>query len=285
MNLADWHAGGKKIKVGDRALFVRVEGDGPWITLLHGFPSSSWDWSKVAPKLAGFRLLMPDFLGFGASDKPRGHIFSIAEQANLVEGLWKHFGVTETGLVSHDYGNSVAAELLARIPEGKSTTRITKAVVLNGSIYGDLNRLLFVQKLLRTPYLGAVITQFISEGLFQKNFQSVFSEKGRQTPGEYHEHWEAIHLQNGNRLYHRLVHHYGEEDRFGARWKPALESSSVPRHFVWGMDDPVSTGAMLARIRERGRGVTIRELPGVKHYPHLEVPDEVAKQILATFSP
>ena len=50
-------------------LFCRVEGDGPWLTLLHGFPTSSWDWSRVAPDLArSHRLLGFDFLGFGDSD-------------------------------------------------------------------------------------------------------------------------------------------------------------------------------------------------------------------------
>ena len=59
------------------------------MTLLHGFPSSSYDWAKLAPALARrHALLLPDLLGFGASDKPAQHEYSIHEQADIVEALW-----------------------------------------------------------------------------------------------------------------------------------------------------------------------------------------------------
>ena len=78
---------------------VPVRVAGPWLTLLHGFPTSSWDWAPVAPALAArYRLLALDFLGFGASAKPRRHRYRIAEQADLVEALWRHHGVTSTAL-------------------------------------------------------------------------------------------------------------------------------------------------------------------------------------------
>ena len=78
----------------ERAIFVRRMGDGPAMTLLHGYPSSSHDWAKVAPALRrAHRLLMPDFLGFGASDKPADHDYSLHEQADLVEALWARDGV------------------------------------------------------------------------------------------------------------------------------------------------------------------------------------------------
>ena len=49
-----------------------------------------------------------DFLGFGDSDKPADHVYSIHEQADLTEALWRRFGVERTALVAHDYGVSVA---------------------------------------------------------------------------------------------------------------------------------------------------------------------------------
>ena len=124
-----------------REIFVRRLGSGPPMTLLHGFPSSSHDWAKVAPALAErHALLMPDFLGFGASEKPRDHEYSLHEQADLVEALWAHEGSQATMLVAHDYAVSVAQELLARRAEGKLAVDLRAVHLLNGGLYPDLHR-------------------------------------------------------------------------------------------------------------------------------------------------
>ena len=70
---------------------------------------------------------MPDFLGFGASDKPADHDYSLLEQADLVEALWAQEGVDETALVAHDYAVSVAQELLARARRGRAARRAALA--------------------------------------------------------------------------------------------------------------------------------------------------------------
>jgi pimeloyl-ACP methyl ester carboxylesterase len=72
---AEWCAGGSRIDVEiggvARQIFRRIDGDGAWLTLLHGWPTSSFDWAHVAPQLATRRKLLAfDFLGFGDSDKP-----------------------------------------------------------------------------------------------------------------------------------------------------------------------------------------------------------------------
>ena len=113
----------------------------PHMTLLHGFPSSSHDWAKVAPVLAErFELLALDFLGFGASDKPPDYAYSLGEQADLVEGVWGTEGVTATTVVAHDYAVSVTQELLARRAEGTLSTEIECVHFLNGGLYPDVHR-------------------------------------------------------------------------------------------------------------------------------------------------
>jgi pimeloyl-ACP methyl ester carboxylesterase len=73
-----WISGGQRVRVArpnghSVDLFCRVAGTGSWATLLHGFPTCSWDWADVAAGLSAYQLLMPDLLGFGDSDKPAGH--------------------------------------------------------------------------------------------------------------------------------------------------------------------------------------------------------------------
>ena len=123
MDVQDWWSGGELVPLGfggsEQGVFVRREGSGPSMTLLHGFPGSSHDWAKVAPALAGrYALTLPDLLGFGASSKPREHRYSLLEQADLVEALWASEGIKSTVVVAHDYSVSVAQELLARRAAG-----------------------------------------------------------------------------------------------------------------------------------------------------------------------
>jgi pimeloyl-ACP methyl ester carboxylesterase len=94
------------------------------LTLLHGFPTSSLDWAGMFDRLSPERrLLALDFLGFGNSDKPKPHRYSLLEQADAVEAAWKHLGYERTALVAHDYGVSVAQELLARRDDGDLPSR------------------------------------------------------------------------------------------------------------------------------------------------------------------
>src|SRR5262249_47799984 len=149
---------------GSHSLFCRTQGAGEWLTLLHGFPTSSWDFARIAPALAErHRLLLFDFLGFGDSDKPADHAYRLVEQAELVEALWRRLGIRETRLVAHDYGVSVAQELLARAAEGRLGVTLQGVLFLNGGLYSDLHRARPVQHLLATPLLGALVGRAMGE--------------------------------------------------------------------------------------------------------------------------
>ena len=117
-----WRASGEIDSFRGRAIFTRtVDGGGrdPVLVFLHGFPSSSYDFRGLLPELPGRDALLFDFLGFGLSDKPRDHTYSLFWQADLVEDLIRRrFGGRKVFLVAHDMGTSVATELLARDGRG-----------------------------------------------------------------------------------------------------------------------------------------------------------------------
>ncbi|PYU35418.1 MAG: hypothetical protein DMG28_02775 [Acidobacteria bacterium] len=150
----------------------------PWFTLLHGFPSSSWDYAKVLLGLeAEFRVVAFDFLGFGNSDKPRSSRYMIHQQADLTEAVWRHFSVRRTAIVAHDYGVSVAQELLACREQGAEAVEVSGITFLNGGLYADLHRPLAVQRLLRKPLVGRLISALANEWMFRRNFRKVFSHR------------------------------------------------------------------------------------------------------------
>lgn len=297
LQIDEWFAVGERVEVlaassQDRPsaaqtfkLSCRVEGAGPWLTLLHGFPTCSWDWVKIVnPLKARYRLLMFDFLGFGDSDKPSGHDYSLFEQADYTEALWRHFDVEKTGLVAHDYGTTVALELLSRQAEGQLTVQIEKAVLMNGGLYVDQIRPVPAQRLLQTPALGALLSQFIGERIFNHQFASVFSKAHPISASELRQHWRAITRRDGHHNYHKLIHYLTERRLHASRWESTLENSPVPIRFLWGLEDPVSGRQIADHIRRRNPSADILELPDVGHYPQLEVPDVIADEIAKAFS-
>lgn len=91
--LREWRAGGKDIATRFGTVHVHRQGEGePGLLLLHGYPTSSYDWRPILPLLGEGSVLTLDFLGFGFSDKPSGHDYSLFEQADVVEAV-----LAETG--------------------------------------------------------------------------------------------------------------------------------------------------------------------------------------------
>jgi pimeloyl-ACP methyl ester carboxylesterase len=279
-----WWSGGERVALaaGDarREIFVRRLGDGPSMTLLHGFPSSSHDWAKVAPELAQrHTLLMPDFLGFGASQKPQGHVYSLHEQADLVEALWMHEGVDTTVLVAHDYAVSVAQELLARRGEGRPGAELRAVHLLNGGLYPDLHRRQPAQTALLDPEHGPRIGELIDEELFTAGIAPTFAD-GYDAARDSAQMWRAMSRDEGQRLGHLLIGYIPDRERHEQRWVGALEQTDVALSFVWGMLDPVSGAHMAQRIAERLPDAPRLQLTDVAHWPQLEAPDRVAAALL-----
>jgi len=94
----------------------------------------------VAPrKYKGRSVVAPDLIGFGWSDKPRAYDYSIIDQATLCEGLLRELGAERVHVLAHDYGDSVAQELLARHEErdSRGTPALQSVCFLNGGLFPE----------------------------------------------------------------------------------------------------------------------------------------------------
>ena len=80
---------------------------------------------------------------------------------------------------------------------------------------------------------------------------------------------------------HHLARYLHDREEYAGRWEAALERTSLPLTFVWGMADPRSGAHIAERIRERIPGATLIALDRVGHYPQLEVPERVTAEIAA----
>ena len=282
--LERWWAEGERVELdlrgAPRSIFLRRMGSGPPMTLLHGFPSSSHDWAKVAPALAErHALLLPDFLGFGASDKPREHEYSLREQADLVEALWAREGVTSTVVVGHDYAVSVTQELLARRAEGALGVEIAAVHLLNGGLYPDVHRPQPTQEALLDPEQGPRIAAMMNEELMVAALAPTFADD-HDAAADGADIWESFSRDDGHAIAHLLIRYMLDRRADERRWVDALERTEVPLAFVWGMLDPISGAHMAERIRERRPDARFTALDDVGHWPPLEAPERVAAALL-----
>jgi pimeloyl-ACP methyl ester carboxylesterase len=258
-------------------IFVRIAGpdDGRWLTMLHGFPTCSYDFAALVEPLttAGHRLLLFDFLGFGDSDKPKAP-YRYADQVAVTTALWDRYGVERTGVVAHDYGVSVAQELLAADGEG-----VTRVAFMNGGLYPQLHRPVAIQRALKAPVVGALVARLSNERAFARNMRTIFSDAHQPSDDDLHQLWLGVARRDGHRNYHRLIKYMDERRENAGRWSAALERTDRPLQFVWGEADPISGDHMLDEVRRRLPAARVDSRADIGHYPQLEDPAWVADSL------
>ncbi len=288
-NLNRWYSKGQfeilDCRLGEFELFYIDEkpkqASDQTILFLHGFPTSSYDFDGIWPALnKNYRLVTLDMLGFGFSEKPNNRDYSIHQQADLFESLISKLGLDSFHVVAHDYGVSVAQELLARQLDNNGSGRWLSCVLLNGGLFPETHRALAIQKLMLSP-LGKWINRLAGIKQFSKSFSSVFGAATQPSTLQLQEFWESICHRNGRHLFHNLITYILDRREHRARWVDALQSSTVQMALINGSVDPVSGSHLVDRYKELDcRLDYLKELPTIGHYPHVEAADQVAEAII-----
>ena len=272
-----WRERGSNEDYRDRRIhvFARDGGD-PLLVFLHGFPSSSYDWRLLLDEESEHAALAMDFLGFGLSEKPRDHEYTLHWQADLVEELVRRQGDGRpVFLVAHDMGTSVATELMARDIEGALEMEIQGALLLNGSMVQDAASPTLGQRILRSA-VGPLFSRLSSERFFRQQFGSIFSPGHPLSDEEAEDQWSLISAGGGRTLNHKTIRYMEERFEHADRWHGALRDWSSPLSLAWGMLDPVATERVLEAVIELRPSVPVTRFEDLGHYPQIEDPDRVA---------
>jgi len=273
----DWRKPGNYFQFNSHKIFYVDIGskDAPTILFLHGFPTSSYDFHLLIPKLdASFRLILPDFLGFGFSDKPFQHRYSIFEHADVVEALTEICQFKKCFLLTHDMGNSVGLELLRR-----NRIQVSRYLMLNGGVLLKYYRPVLSQRLLQVPIIGEIFSRLISYKLFAQQFSSVLAPDKVPSPAELNELWRLMNYNNGKRNYAKLIRYIKERKLHEKEWLEVLRKSRMPFKMVWGQQDPVAVPRIGRALLEYRPDAELIELAEAGHYPQVETPEIVAREI------
>ncbi|NIF16556.1 alpha/beta hydrolase [Pantoea sp. Cy-639] len=255
-------------------------GQGAPLLLLHGFPTASWDWHYLwAPLAQRFRVVACDMLGFGDSAKPAGHDYSLLEQADLQQALLEHLRIHQpVHLLAHDYGGSVAQELLARHHEQRLD--VASCVFLNSGLFPETCRVLLVQKLLLSR-LGWLVGRSFGRDDLVRNVSQVYGPCTHPSESALDDLWSLIAANRGPRILHKLIAFLPERCAQRERWVGAMQREGVPLRLINGAVDPLSGAHMVERYRQVVPAPDTVVLQGIGHYPHTEAPVQVLRHYLA----
>jgi len=274
MTLDQWVEEARWFDHAGHSIAYWTAGEGRPLLLIHGYPTASYDWNRVWPTLAKRRRLVAcDLLGFGLSDKPSSG-YSLLKQTDLQESLLASLGISEYDALVHDYGVSIGQELLARQLEGSGARGLGRMAFLNGGLFPEQHRPVFLQRLGVSP-LGFVVGRLMNRQRFGKSFSAVFGKDTQPSPEELDDRWRLISTNNGHRIVHKLLHYIEERREHRERWVSVLQKTTLPLKLINGGADPVSGRHLYDYFREMVPGAEAVCFPEIGHYPHTEAPEQV----------
>ena len=243
------------------------------LLILHGFPTCSFDFHDVLGRLsANRRVLLLDMIGYGLSAKP-DIAYTLNMQANVVQAFVADTGVARLAMLTHDMGDTVGGELLARHGEGGWPVDIVGRVITNGSIYIEMAHLSAGQQLLLSLEDERLPETFANDGsAMEASLAATFSPRSTVADSELAAAWELISHDGGHRLLPRTIRYIEERRRNQARYTGAIESHPSPLAIVWGADDPIAVVDMASRLHGACPDASLTILRDVGHFPMVESP-------------
>lgn len=264
----------------------RDGGDGPVVLLIHGLAGSSAAWREVMEPLTDtHRVIAPDLLGHGESAKPLGD-YSLGAYASGLRDLLGVLDVERATIIGQSLGGGIAMQLAYQHPE------ICERLVLVGS--GGLGR--EVNPILRAASLpGAELVMPVLFPSFVKDqgdALSRFLDRVGIRSARVAEMWRAYRSlteTENRRAFIRTVRSVIDP---GGQSVSAIDrlylAGALPTLIVWGEDDPIIPVDHGRAAHEAIEGSRLEVLPGVGHFPHVEVPEQfvdVLTDFLATTEP
>lgn len=276
-SLAQWQQQGQTFTFKGHDIFYLTLGDKqkPPLVLIHGFPTCSWDWAKITPALSEhFYLITLDMLGFGFSDKPKQD-YSIFEQADIFEALLNKLDIKHYHLLAHDYGDTVAQELLARHHQSGN---IGSVIFSNGGLFPETHHPVLLQKLLLSP-IGFILSKLVRYEKFKKNFDVICAKKLPED--ELKAYWQMLEHKGGVLIMHKLIAYMTERKENRERWVGVMQQTQVPMLLIDGLLDPISGAHMVNRYEELIPNAQVVKLEDTGHYPQVESPAAFSSAALA----
>ncbi len=276
-----WDDHAREIPHAQHSRFAEIDGvrvhyqeagpaDAPPLILIHGFCSSTYVWREVFLPLVenGFRVIVPDLLGYGFSDKPRAGDYTFTAQARMIVGLLDRLGIERATLVGSSYGGAVAATCTLDFPE-----RVARLVMV-GAVINDEPVRQPIARLATAPLIGDMITPFMVDSVRLTRWRQKKKDCWPGSPLVYDEErikakHRPLRSSSAHRAVLRTLRNWSAQ-----RIEQQAHSITQPALLIWGDHDneiPLRNGEMLNEAMPDARLVVFRRCG---HLPQEEYPAE-----------
>ena len=267
----------------------------PTIIMVHGFPTSSFDFRPVIDLLkTDYRVCTLDFPGFGLSDKPAdGFVYSLSQDAQLVwDYAAKVLAVKQFILFSHDRGDSVALRFLQLYQAADSKPfRITHQILTNANMYLPLANLTQFQKAMLNPATAPMAVRQttaanLAAGMGETQYSPPLAADDPEVKGLAYN----FAYQDGVAVIPATIKYLNERMQFEVEFLAALGKSDVPVTLIWGVHDMVSPVRVANHVwsgtlASRAAAASFWLAPCANHYLLHDQPDAIAALIRAELGP
>jgi haloalkane dehalogenase len=275
-------AAGRRFAAGGTASFVREQGSGAPVVLVHGVPTSSYLYRKVIPALAqqGLRGVAFDFPGLGLAERPESFDYSWSGLARWTGEALDALEIERCHLVVHDIGGPIACQWAVANPE-----RVLSLTALNTMLGLAAFRRPWTMAPFATRGIGRVWLSALSPGAFSRLFYlQGIADRSSVPRAEVRAHYELLKRGDRGRAFLRIMRGFElTADRQQAIWA-GLAGRPYPARIVWGRRDP-AIGVDQLRAAEEALGVKDSILLDAKHFLQEDQPAAVAQAIADLAAP
>lgn len=264
------------IAVGEAAVAYRMEGSGPAVVFLHGFPLSGLTWRNVVPALSPrFTCYALDLVGLGGTTSPNLVDYSSEGQARVFARALSALGVGEFSLAGNDTGGWIARELALLDP-----ARVTRLALTNTEMPGHRPPWIpMYQALVRVPGSRHLVRRMLASTRFRRSavaFGGCFADRDL-IEGDFAREFVSPLLRSKERLAGMFT--FLKQMKFSRidQFRELHGRLSMPVAFLWGEDDPTFPVGLARRMASRFPNVVgFETLPRGKVFLHEEFPAAVA---------
>jgi pimeloyl-ACP methyl ester carboxylesterase len=262
---------------GDRVAYQDVGSGSEALLLIHGMAGSSETWRGVIPQLSRkYRVVAPDLLGHGKSDKPRGD-YSLGAFAVWLRDLLDELGISRATVVGQSLGGGVAMQFVYQHPD--YCQRLV--LISSGGLGPDVG---WTLRLLSAPGAELILPAIAPPPVLTvgNKLRSWFSAAGLQSPrgAEIWSAYSSLSDAKTRQAFLRTLRSVVDPRGQAVSALNRLHlTSELPVMVIWGDQDsiiPVGHGYALHEARPGSR---LEVLEGVGHFPHVERPSEVVDLI------
>jgi pimeloyl-ACP methyl ester carboxylesterase len=273
-DIIDWKNKGQYLNCQGHNIFYFQEGKGENLLILHGYPYSSYEWKEMLKVLTQYyTVTIFDLLGMGFSDKPKDHTYSYEEHCAIVNQLLSHLKISETHILSHDLGVSIAQELIAKDAEGGKNCTIKSIAFMNGGLFMDAYKPRLIQRLLsQSPsFIGKLLSRKIGKASVNKSVKSIYGLKTQPTDDFLDQQWEILNYNEGKSIPYLIGRLVFDKYNYQDRWINAMQKTTVPLCYICGPYDPNSGLHMAKRYQDLIPNPKVYLLKDhIGHWPLLE---------------